>query len=435
MTFTIHRGASEIGGSCVEVCTSTTRIIIDIGMPLQNPDGSGFDQSKMSEMSKEDLLKEKILPNIQPLFTSNDEKKTALLISHAHQDHYGLISHVNKNIPIYLGEATHKLIELTAAFTGKETVIKNPLYIENYKSFTFGDIEITPYLMDHAAFDAYAFLVRGEGKSLFYTGDFRSHGRKSKLFYKLLHITPKNINWLLMEGTTLSRSKKRFETETQLEKQFLQTFKETDGINLVYLSGQNIDRLVTIFRSCKRSRKIFVIDFYIAAVLTELAALGHKVPYPSAGYSNIRVFFPNLLKRKMEKLNRKDLIERFIDYEITPEQINRNVKNIVMSVRSSMDHEIKRIENLSGGKLIYSLWEGYKNQPGTERFLSQLINRGVTIIPIHTSGHADFYTLQKLLDKIKPACLVPIHTTEGSNYKDIFPNFNIRQVRDGEIVG
>ena len=39
MTFIIHRGASEIGGSCVEVCSASTRIIVDIGMPLMNSDG------------------------------------------------------------------------------------------------------------------------------------------------------------------------------------------------------------------------------------------------------------------------------------------------------------------------------------------------------------------------------------------------------------
>jgi len=32
LSFKIHRGTKEIGGSCVEVWTSNTRIIIDMGM-------------------------------------------------------------------------------------------------------------------------------------------------------------------------------------------------------------------------------------------------------------------------------------------------------------------------------------------------------------------------------------------------------------------
>jgi len=126
MTFTIHRGASEIGGSCVEVCTDKTRIIIDIGMPLTNPDGSSFDLSKTEEMSVNELRAVKILPDISALYDDSDEKETAILISHAHQDHYGLISYVNKRVPVYLGKPTHKLIELTAQFAGKEAVIEIP---------------------------------------------------------------------------------------------------------------------------------------------------------------------------------------------------------------------------------------------------------------------------------------------------------------------
>ena len=31
---TIHRGAEEIGGNCVEIATPSSRIILDVGMPL-----------------------------------------------------------------------------------------------------------------------------------------------------------------------------------------------------------------------------------------------------------------------------------------------------------------------------------------------------------------------------------------------------------------
>jgi len=34
MKFKIHRGTKEIGGSCIEVWTETTRILVDFGMPL-----------------------------------------------------------------------------------------------------------------------------------------------------------------------------------------------------------------------------------------------------------------------------------------------------------------------------------------------------------------------------------------------------------------
>ena len=45
MKLTIHRGADEIGGSCVEVTTGNTRILLDFGMPPGNGLGGEFAES------------------------------------------------------------------------------------------------------------------------------------------------------------------------------------------------------------------------------------------------------------------------------------------------------------------------------------------------------------------------------------------------------
>ncbi|MEI7836060.1 MAG: hypothetical protein WCK05_06570, partial [Planctomycetota bacterium] len=39
MRVCIHRGAHEIGGSCVEVAAGDDRIVLDLGMPLMAPGG------------------------------------------------------------------------------------------------------------------------------------------------------------------------------------------------------------------------------------------------------------------------------------------------------------------------------------------------------------------------------------------------------------
>lgn len=60
----IHRGAHEIGGSCVEVEHGGERIVLDVGRPLD----AGKDEQV-------------------PLASAVDESTSAVLISHAHQDH------------------------------------------------------------------------------------------------------------------------------------------------------------------------------------------------------------------------------------------------------------------------------------------------------------------------------------------------------------
>ena len=42
MRIVIRRGTHEIGGSCVELQAQGKRLLVDIGMPLVNEDGTRF---------------------------------------------------------------------------------------------------------------------------------------------------------------------------------------------------------------------------------------------------------------------------------------------------------------------------------------------------------------------------------------------------------
>ena len=125
MNFKIHRGTQEIGGSCVEVWTEKTRILLDIGMPLVEKDGTEFDFRKYKSLTTEQLIEKGILPDIKGLFNNEKPLINGVIISHSHQDHFGLANFVNLDITFYLGKATHKIIELNNLFTPQEIHLKN----------------------------------------------------------------------------------------------------------------------------------------------------------------------------------------------------------------------------------------------------------------------------------------------------------------------
>ena len=269
MNFKIHRGTKEIGGSCVEVWTASTRILLDFGMPLVNKDKSEFDFGKYKNLTVEKLIAHGVLPDIKGLYDEKDKMIDGVIISHPHQDHFGLIKFIHKNVQFHLGEATHKLIEISNIFTPQEIHIDKVNYFEREKSFQIGDILITAYWADHSAFDSYSFLVEADGKRLFYSGDFRSHGRKANAFNWFTHNAPQHVDYLLLEGTTIGRESKQFKRETAIENEFVKVFQEQNKINLVYSSGQNIDRIVSVYRACKKTNKILVVDVYVAKILKE----------------------------------------------------------------------------------------------------------------------------------------------------------------------
>lgn len=55
MKIIIHRGTHEIGGSCVEIQSKKSRILIDIGMPLVKKDGDRFDFREYENMPGPEL--------------------------------------------------------------------------------------------------------------------------------------------------------------------------------------------------------------------------------------------------------------------------------------------------------------------------------------------------------------------------------------------
>ncbi|MCK5520268.1 MAG: MBL fold metallo-hydrolase [Candidatus Marinimicrobia bacterium] len=426
MKFKIHRGTKEIGGSCVEVWTDSTRILLDIGMPLVNPDGSDFDFKKYQNKSSVELVKENILPDVQGIYKDSKKLIDGILISHAHYDHFGFSQFLHEDSPYYLGEATQTMIKLNTIFTPNTDNIHKTNYIKHRKSFVIGDLTITPYLMDHSAFDAYAFLIEHDGKTLFYSGDFRAHGRKSAIFDEFLR-KAKKVDYLLMEGTTLGRTPKGIKTEDFLENELAEKFKEKKT-NLIYTSGQNIDRLVSIYRACKKSNKILVLDLYIASVLQEISKLQASIPHPGKDWSNIAVWYTKSLSDRLAENNKDDLY-RFKNFKIVKEDINENPDKYVIVVRPYLKPYFeKHMPNIKDGNFIYSMWEGYlkKKNNYANNFIDYLKNdRGFTQYNIHTSGHAYTEDLKRLVRALNPEKLIPIHTFESLMFEEYFENVHV----------
>lgn len=433
MHFTIHRGAKEIGGSCVEVWTEKTRILVDFGMPLVEKDGSEFDFKKYKDFTHNELVNAGALPDIKGIYENTKELINGILISHPHQDHYGLYNYIHPDVKCYLGEATHILLDINNIFTPQNIKISNPVYFEKSIPFTIGDIKITPFWADHSAFDSYSFLIEADGMSIFYSGDFRGHGRKKKVFEWFTYNAPKNVEYLLLEGTTIGRdSGQAFRTEVNIENDLTRIFSIHGKSNIIYTSGQNIDRLVSIFRACIRSKKIMVVDVYVATILKALSPFA-QIPYPTEAFDNLKVMFPYYTSKKLANQGDEKILYQFKNFKISKEEISKHPDNYVLLARPSMQKDLEYISGIGNGNFIYSMWGGYKSKTATKKFLDYFESRGFTFHEIHTSGHADIQTLKKMVSAIQPKTIVPVHTFHGEDYAKILGNI-VKVVEDGERI-
>ena len=375
LRYNILRGNTAIGENLIEIMCGETKMLVELGKSLN-------ESGELSDIEKQVL----------------QTKYDAVVISHYHTDHAGLIDR-KTDCPIYMGSATYRIMRASYEYAGKE-MPKNIFTYHNKQSFMINGIKITPILCDHSAFDSYMLLFERNNQSILYTGDFRFHGRKN-LLQNIKESLRCHIDTLIYDGTNLGTEKYCI-SEQEIENKAVEVIKSTDKRVFILQSATNIDRLVSFYRVAKRCRRIFYEDDYSALIAT---AAGGKIPRPDV-FDDVFAYTPKRLQGK-----KKDMF-----FEIENKRgLNKiaDGKNFVMLVRSSSINFIKKLNerlNLSGATLIYSMWSGYKAKDDMAQFLSAVSDLGIKIIDLHTSGHAPKEDVELLKRIICADEYIPIHT-------------------------
>jgi len=400
----IYRGTKEIGGTCIELTANNGKILwIDLGAPLDDTN-----------------------PNID--YVNN--KVDALLISHPHQDHYGLMEKIGSNVPIFIGELSLDLINATKIFRGIPILSGNFKIIKPWKNFLIDKTFIvTPFLTDHSTPEAFAFLIEVDGKRIFYSGDFRATGRKNIVFNKLIENPPGNIDLLFMEGTMVERSNHLYPTEVTVETAILNIIKSQTNISFVVSSAQNIDRFISVFKACKRSGKCLVIDVYTAWILDLLSKQSKNIP--AIEWKEIKVFEH---PKQLEKINSKQF--EYFRNRINAQRIDNAVfqtpSDFVYFVRCPNEKLVNTLKSKGKINIIYSQWEGYlkeEHQTYCTEYINKLkVDPDCSFQSIHTSGHATVTDLIHFAKALNSNKIIPIHTAFPEKFKEEFEKEGLNNV-------
>ena len=381
MVIKIHRGQNQIGGSIIEVSTESTRVVFDVGINLDE-----------TECVK--------IPAIEGLFQGKP-LYDAVIISHYHSDHIGLLNYVLGGIPIYIGKQAFSVVQAASSYTNREIMYEPHLFEEN-ENIAIGDLAIYPYRCDHSALDSYMFLITDGQKTILYTGDFRANGRMD--YQELLNKLPA-VDALIVEGTTLTREtyKNNIEEE-ELENIAMSKIRDYPGPVFFMTSAMNVERMVTAYNIAHRDHRLFLEDLYSAEIL-------NAVGFNTEERNDIRVFMTG---GDMQY----EMLQKYPSSKIGKKEISKT--RFLMCIRPSMKNYISKLNELmsfENGILFYSMWRGYQEKDDIKNFLDYMTSLGVRIHVLHTSGHADVDTIDRLIKKVSPGMIIPVHTENPGWYE------------------
>lgn len=402
MKLTIHQGTHQIGGCITEIQHEGYRLFIDMGKPLPGT-------SDAEPLEVEGL-------------THGDTTHSALFITHYHDDHIGEILEAKSDVPVYMGKTSLEIYRRGKGYLynvlqphGVEHVEAILKRIETVRTFLpgeclqIGPFQITPLMIDHSAFDAYMFVIEAGGTRLLYTGDFRGHGFRSKALPKLLAVYAKNIDYVISEGTNIYRSA-NIESEPSLQHRFIKEFHQSK-YNFVLTASTNMDRIFSLYHAAYQAGRIFVCDNY-QKQLMDIVASNHGV------YTNFYKIREQIFVPKRYKDGNIFCPERLL------ELMKR--KGFCMLIRSN-PHFWNFVAKFDGDQdqaIYYSMWEGYldESSPATlNRSMKEALARYPDFKSMHTSGHCDIRTLEKLFWQVKPKKgIIPIHTEHPERFETLF---------------
>ena len=394
MKIKIQRGTHQIGGCVTEYEYNGWRLFVDYGEELPGGHKSG------------DLLIEGL--------THGDISKSALLITHYHGDHIGSITKLPDNLPIYIGKVGREIqLVLSDHLKSVDGIhqemierLQHANTFEAGKGFTFGPFSIMPIVVDHSAFDAYAFKIEVDGMSAFHTGDFRTHGFRSKKLPQVIQKYVGAVDYVVCEGTNIARPNSTNMTEKELQQQFEEQFKANKG-NVVYLSSTNIDRLFSLYHAALRAGRVFLVDAYqkqIMDVVTQKDPLwGKSRLYQYGNYE------PKVLMYDRGEFLVTDDFKEFLDK-----------LGYVLIARANPRFD-NLVERIPGKKQMYlSMWEGYvkEGKDAYNESLANSLNREYDYL--HTSGHIDMKELREFFHLLQPKAIIPIHTDSPDQFAKQF---------------
>lgn len=378
-------GCNEIGLNLNLYQYKGTWIMIDCGNGFAIP----------SKMPGVDI----VIPDIS-FILRNNIKISAIILTHAHEDHIGGLPFLlgNFDCPIYTTKFTATFIKIKLKefdFNDSNLKITEIIPGENDR-FSVGPFDLQMMCLTHSTPEMYGVAIRTEEGNIFHTGDWKIENDpvigKLSDFEGIKNFANEGILALICDSTN-AMSKGHSGSEGELEDSIHEVVKSQKKLVVVTTFASNVARLQTIYNvATKNGRKV---------ALSGLSMLRVVNAAKESGYLKDCDFVD--LKDFASESKSKLLI---LCTGCQGEQ-NATIAKLVHG-----KHRLLKIDN--GDTVIFSS----KIIPGNEKTIGEhvnmLIDMGVNVITerhakVHASGHPSQDELLNMYHSTNPQIIIPVH--------------------------
>jgi len=301
--------------------------------------------------------------------------------------------------------------------------------------------DVEAFEVDHSIYGATAYILYGDS-AVAYTGDIRMHGKNAKNTREFIKRAG-DASVLIIEGTRASRKEDVNESEELVFENCLRAVEESKGLIIADFSPRNFERLETFMEIARRTSRELVVTAKDAYMLHAMECVDGI-----CRMEDVKIY--GELRGRRDKWEELIVMERWGEKYLDPLEISRNPESYILCFSFyDMKHllDIKPEE----GAYIYSSSEAFSEEQEFD-FLRlynwlrefnlrvygfEMVMEGGRLSPsfqrgYHASGHASKEDLRKIIEKIDPDVIIPVHTENPRWFAENFENVVV--MRDGESL-
>jgi hypothetical protein len=385
-------GSREVGRSCYLLQTPESKVLVDCGVNVSNIHQSPY----------------LYVPEVQPL-----DSLDAVVITHAHLDHCGLIPILYKygyKGPIYLTPPTRDLMVLlqldfieVGAREGNPTVYESSFIREALKhsiTIDYGvvtdispDVRLTFYNAGHILGSSIAHFHIGEGLyNIAFSGDFKFE--RTRLFDRAETNFPR-LEALIIEATYgggQDFQPTRKEAEEKLISIINETIKRNGKVLIPTFAVGRSQEVMMVLEEALRNKKMEEATVYLDGMIYEATAI--HTAYPEYLNSSLRdmIFHHGVNPFISESFIAVDSSSKRIDV------IEEESPSIILATSGMLNGGpvMEYFRHLAGDNRNTLIFVGYQ----AEGTLGRRIQKGWTEVPLPTNGKREVVEVKMQIETV-----------------------------------